>query len=121
MIMSMPIGLILMKQKEVRDNQVQETNVGHKTEDCFTLKNTIEEAMQNGELVGFVNQCVSQHGQSLRSYTKENGVERECIEEVEPTIRFREPPYRGSRAATTGAEFAAEEIRWAVARFGQLE
>ncbi|MBA0751932.1 hypothetical protein Gogos_000820 [Gossypium gossypioides] len=28
---------------------------GHKTDDCFTLKDAIEEAMQNGELVEFVN------------------------------------------------------------------
>ncbi|KAH1091723.1 hypothetical protein J1N35_018980 [Gossypium stocksii] len=27
----------------------------HKTEDCFTLKDAIEEAVQNGKLVEFIN------------------------------------------------------------------
>ncbi|KAH1114842.1 hypothetical protein J1N35_008220 [Gossypium stocksii] len=35
-------------------------------EDCFMLKDTIEEAVQNGKLVEFINQGGSQQGQSSR-------------------------------------------------------
>ncbi|KAK5842532.1 hypothetical protein PVK06_004904 [Gossypium arboreum] len=47
-----------------RDQCIFHDDMGHKNKDCFTLKDAIEEAIRNGELIEYVNQSSAQQGQS---------------------------------------------------------
>lgn len=43
------------KRLNSKDKCVFHNDVGHKTEDCFALKDVIEEIVSNGELTEFVD------------------------------------------------------------------
>lgn len=58
------------KRSNSIDRCVFHNDVGHKTKDCFTLKDSIEEAVKNVELTKFVDQVTSQQGESSHSDPK---------------------------------------------------
>ncbi|KAH1031202.1 hypothetical protein J1N35_043376 [Gossypium stocksii] len=58
------------RRSNSRDRCVFHNDVRHKTEDCFTLKDAIDEVVRNNELAEFVDYGVSQQGQSSRDDPK---------------------------------------------------
>ncbi|KAH1092225.1 hypothetical protein J1N35_019482 [Gossypium stocksii] len=58
------------RRSSSKDRCAFHNDMGHKTEDCFTLKDAIEEAVRKGRLIKFMYRGISYQGQSLHSDPK---------------------------------------------------
>ncbi|KAK5846637.1 hypothetical protein PVK06_002933 [Gossypium arboreum] len=79
-----------------RDKCAFHNDVGHKIEDCFTLKDVITEIVRNGKLAEFVDQGVFQQGQSLHGDPKEAfqkmGLKEKALKKASPLYSFTNHP-----------------------------